>query len=84
MNSYSIIGLIAAICTTVSFMPQAIKIIKTRQTKDLSLGMYAILTSGIFFWLLYGILVRDVPLIAANLISFVFTFTILVLKIRYK
>ncbi|MBU2646732.1 SemiSWEET transporter [bacterium] len=84
MNSYSVIGLIAAICTTVSFMPQAIKIIRTRQTKDLSLGMYAILTSGIFFWLLYGILVRDVPLIAANLISFVFTFTILVLKIRYK
>lgn len=78
------IGLAAAICTTISFLPQAIKTIKTKHTKDLSLGMYAVLTTGISLWLFYGILIKDLPIILANGITLVFTATILFLIIKYK
>jgi len=84
MNSITIIGLIAAACTTFSFLPQAIKVIKTKQTKDLSLGMYSIFTLGVLLWLIYGIFVKDIPLIIANIITLVFATTILIMKIRYK
>ena len=84
MDTFTIIGLVAATCTTISFLPQAIRTIKTKHTKDLSLSMYLILTSGVFLWLVYGILVKDLPLIIANAITFAFTFTILILKIKYK
>jgi MtN3 and saliva related transmembrane protein len=84
MNTVTIIGLVAATCTTISFLPQAIKVIKTKHTKDLSLAMYLILVSGVFLWLVYGLLINDIPIIGANIISFIFTATILIMKIKYK
>ena len=84
MDLFTIIGLSAAACTTFSFLPQAIKVIKTKQTKDLSLVMYFIFTIGVFLWLVYGILVKDTPLIIANIITFIFATTILIMKIKYK
>ncbi|MBN2571766.1 MAG: SemiSWEET transporter [Ignavibacteriales bacterium] len=84
MSSITILGLFAATFTTISFLPQAIKVIKTKHTKDLSLIMYSILTTGVLLWLIYGFLVKDIPIIVANSVSFVFTFLILILKIRYK
>ena len=84
IDGITVIGLIAAVLTTISYMPQAIKTIKSRRTKDLSLSMYAILTTGIFLWFVYGILLMNVPLILANGITLLFTATILVMKIKYK
>lgn len=84
MNIFTIIGLAAATCTTFSFLPQAIKVIKTKHTKDLSLAMYSTFTTGVFLWLVYGILIKDTPLIIANIITFIFAATILIMKIRYK
>lgn len=84
MEYITILGLIAATCTTISFLPQAIKTIKTKHTKDLSLGMYFVLTAGIFLWLIYGILLKNLPMILANGISFIFTATILFLIIKHK
>lgn len=84
MGIDTIIGLAAAACTTFSFLPQAIKVIKTKQTKDLSLVMYSVLTIGLFLWFTYGILVKDIPVIIANLITFIFAAIILTMKIRYK
>ena len=84
MNVYTIVGLAAATCTTLAFLPQAIKVIRTKQTKDLSLVMYSVFTLGVFLWLMYGILVKDAPLIIANIITFVLAATILIMKIRYK
>jgi len=84
MNTITIIGLVAATCTTFSFLPQAIQVIKSKHTKDLSLAMYSIFTMGVFLWLVYGILVKDVPLIVANIITLVFATTILLMKIKYK
>jgi len=74
----------AAVLTTISFVPQAIKTIKSRHTKDLSLFMYAILTTGVFLWFVYGILLMNAPLMLANGITLLFTATILVMKIKYK
>jgi MtN3 and saliva related transmembrane protein len=84
METFTIIGLVAATCTTISFVPQAIRIIKTKHTKDISLAMYSIFTTGIFLWLVYGILVKDLPLIIANVITLLLTSIILILKIKYK
>ncbi len=84
MNEYTIIGFIAAALTTASFLPQAIKVIRTRNTKDISLLMYLMFNTGVVMWLAYGFLIMDFPLIIANFIALVFTGTILVMKIKYK
>ncbi|MFH1552572.1 MAG: SemiSWEET transporter [Candidatus Omnitrophota bacterium] len=79
----NIIGLIAGACTTISFIPQAIKILKTRQARDISLGMYVILTAGIFLWLVYGIFLGELPIILANSVAFVLCMFITIMKIIY-
>ena len=83
MNYITLIGFVAAFCTTISFLPQVIKTIRTRQTKDLSLLMYSVLCFGIFMWLVYGLLEFSWPLIFANSISFVLSGTVLIMKIKY-
>ncbi|PKQ60422.1 hypothetical protein BZG02_19350 [Labilibaculum filiforme] len=80
----SILGFVAAFCTTVSFVPQALRVIKTKQTKDLSLVMYSMFNVGITLWLVYGVLILAWPIIIANMITLGLTLTILALKIKYK
>ncbi|MBD3296244.1 MAG: hypothetical protein GF392_02615 [Candidatus Omnitrophica bacterium] len=77
------IGLIAGFCTTVSFVPQLIKIVATKKVRDISLHMYAVLATGIFLWLVYGILIGEFPVILANAVSFVLCAIILAYKILY-
>ncbi len=84
MDYFTIIGLAAATCTTISFLPQAVKVIRTRDTRSLSLPMYIILTTGVLLWLTYGILVNDIPVIAANLVTSVFSIIILGAIIFYR
>ncbi len=79
----TIIGLAAAICTTTSFLPQVIKAWRSRSTRDVSAGMFALLVSGNSLWLLYGALIGDLPLVVANLITLGLVATILALKLRY-
>ncbi|MEI9935029.1 MAG: SemiSWEET transporter [Ferruginibacter sp.] len=62
----TIIGLLAAFCTTVSFLPQAIKTIHTKDTEGISLSMYFLFTLGTFLWLLYGLFSYNIPIIIAN------------------
>jgi len=76
-----IIGYVAAILTTASFLPQAILTIKTRDTESLSLGMYSLFTLGVFCWLIYGIAIADKAIIFANLITFILAASILSFKI---
>ncbi len=78
-----LIGLAAAVCTTVAYAPQAIKTWRTRSTKDISLGMFVLMVTGIVLWLAYGLMIGDVPLIAANLVTLSLAGTILVLKLRH-
>ncbi|MDO8947683.1 MAG: SemiSWEET transporter [Desulfocapsaceae bacterium] len=79
----TLIGLIAAICTTSSFLPQVIKTWRSKKTKDISFLMYAILALGLFLWLIYGIIIMDYPLILANGISFGLAICVLFLKIKH-
>lgn len=76
-----ITGYAAAVLTTCSFIPQVIKTIKTRETKGLSLLMYAAFVTGVFCWVLYGVFRRDIPLLAANITTFVLAFVVLCFKI---
>ncbi|MBN2897300.1 MAG: SemiSWEET family sugar transporter [Clostridia bacterium] len=78
---FTSIGLVAAALTTFSFLPQAIKVIKTQDTSSLSLGMYIMFTLGVACWLIYGLGIRDIALIGANLITFVFAVIILTVKV---
>lgn len=78
-----ILGLVAGSFTTVSFIPQLIKLIKTKSAKDLSLGMFTIFTTGIFLWLVYGILTNTLAIIVANSITLVIASSILILKMKY-
>ena len=78
------IGLLAAVLTTSSFLPQVVKTWRLRETKDISLWMFLIMGTGIFLWMVYGIFRRDLPLILANSISFAFVLVILYFKVRYK
>jgi len=84
MNWITILGFAAAVLTTISFFPQLIKTIKTKQTKDISIGMYILITIGILLWLVYGLLRTDYPVIIANAAAFIITFTIFIFKIIYK
>ena len=79
----TLLGLVAATCTTFSFLPQVIKTLRTKRTHDISFGMYATLTTGMFLWLVYGFLIGDIPLILANGISFMLAMSVLILKIRH-
>lgn len=76
-----LIGYVAAVLTTCSFLPQAILTIKTRDTDSLSMGMYGLFTSGVFCWLIYGIYIDDEAIIFANIITFLLAATILSFKI---
>ena len=82
-NLILILGLIAAGFTTFSFLPQSIKAIRTKHTKDLSIQTLLMLLTGMGLWLIYGILILNTPLIAANGISFVIMCVMLYLKIKY-
>src|ERR1700738_576224 len=80
-TSTLIIGVLAAITSTGSFAPQAWKIIKTRETKDISTGMYSLTVAGFALWLAYGVMLGQWPLIATNGICLALAAFILVMKI---
>lgn len=84
MNVTTIIGLLAAIGTTSSFVPQAIKTIKTKNTSGISLDMYSLFSFGTLLWLIYGIMNNDWPIIIANGITLIFASIILIYKIKYR
>jgi MtN3 and saliva related transmembrane protein len=77
------LGYAAAALTTASFVPQAAKTIRSRDTSGISLAMYVVFTVGVGFWFCYGIALHSWPMIAANAVTFALAATILVLKLRY-
>ncbi len=77
------IGGIAALLTTSCWLPQAIKTVRTRDTRGISLIMQVMLTFGILLWLFYGIYLGNWPLIISNIITFLFVTIVLVMKLRY-
>lgn len=81
MNLPDTLGCAAAVLTTGAFIPQALLTLRTRQTRGISLAMYAAFTLGVALWLLYGIVIGQWPIIAANAVTLALAATILVTKI---
>ncbi|MBI5401604.1 SemiSWEET transporter [Candidatus Wolfebacteria bacterium] len=84
MDLITVVGFLAATCTTAAFLPQVIKTIKTKQTKDISLLMYIVFVTGVAAWLAYGILINKTPIIIANAVTLLLASQILILKIKYR
>ena len=84
MNWVTLIGLVAAAATTISLFPQLWKMWKTKSVKDISLTTFVVFSVGIFLWLIYGLLLDDLPIILANIFSFIQGLIILGLRIKYK
>lgn len=77
------LGYVATTLTTLAFVPQAIKTIRSKDTHSISLAMYIVFTTGVAFWLAYGIWLQSWPMIGGNLVTLVFASAILALKLRY-
>ncbi|WP_210485064.1 SemiSWEET transporter [Microvirga antarctica] len=83
MLGVQIIGFVAAILTTVCWLPQALKTLRTKDTKSLSLVTQCVFALGVALWLIYGILVGNAPIILANSVTFVLVALIVAMKLRY-
>ncbi len=79
-----VLGLIAGAFTTVAFVPQVLRTWRLKSANDLSLTMVSCNSIGILLWLIYGLCVRSLPIIAANLIAVILAATVLVLAVRYR
>lgn len=84
MESDKILGLVAGFLTTVSFVPQVIKTWKSKSARDLSLVMFSLFCTGVFLWMIYGIMIDELPVILWNVITLILALTILFFKLRFK
>lgn len=76
------VGISAAFCTTIAFLPQTIKVIRERDTKSISLGMYVIFSLGVTLWLIYGLMIENYPIAISNVFVVAMSYVILIMKIR--
>ena len=84
MDTVAIVGYIAGALTTISFVPQVMRAWKLKETRDLSLAMLILFAAGILLWTWYGIWTESLPIIVANVITFLLILVLLGLKFRYK
>lgn len=84
METSAIIGYAAAFFSTVSFVPQVIKTLRTKDTSGISLLMYSVFTAGVALWLIFGIMTANMPVTIANVIVLILASMVLAMKIRYK
>jgi MtN3 and saliva related transmembrane protein len=83
MNLDSIVGFLAGLFTTIAFVPQVLKVWKSRSARDISLPMYLIFTAGVALWLGYGLLTGTMPVIVANAVTLVLAGAVLAMKLRF-
>lgn len=84
MTLTDLVGTLAAVLTTVSFLPQAIHTFRTKDVRGISLGMYSAFTLGVALWLVYGLLLGAWPVVIANCVTLALAAAILVMKLRYR
>jgi MtN3 and saliva related transmembrane protein len=84
MDNTTLIGMVAALCTTAAFVPQVLQILKTGNVEGISVSMYSILTFGVALWLIYGIILQDLPMFLANLVTFLLSSSVLALTLRKR
>ena len=78
------LGFAAAACTTLAFLPQAIYVWRRRSAEDISLSMYLIMISGVALWIVYGLRIHSVPLVAANVATLALAGAVLAGKLRFR
>jgi MtN3 and saliva related transmembrane protein len=78
------IGYMAALFTTFSLLPQIIRIWKLKEARDISLFMPLMISTGSILWLIYGIIINETPVIAANAVSLLFSLTVLYIAMKYR
>lgn len=78
------VGYVAGICTTAAFLPQVLKTLRSRSTRDISLGMYTLMGTGTALWLIHGVQLGSAPMVAANSVALLLVGTIVFMKLRYK
>jgi MtN3 and saliva related transmembrane protein len=83
-ESIDILGYVAAILTTIAFLPQVLKTWRSRSAKDVSLVMMITFSIGVFLWLVYGLAIQAMPIITANATTLILALLIVILKIRYR
>lgn len=79
----TVIGTVAGTLTTAAYLPQVVKVWRSRSANDISLQMYILMVTGASLWVVYGVLLMQWPVIAANAVSLFFTAIILAFKLRY-
>jgi len=84
IDTTTALGIAAGTLTTIAFIPQVIKIWRSKSAKDISLGMFLIFSTGVALWLWYGIAINALPIIIANAITLMLALLILFFKFRYK
>ena len=83
-NYIDIFGFLAALLTTIAFLPQLYKTWKTKSADDVSLIMLILFITGLICWIIYGLKINSIPILLANIITFVFNFSILILKVTFS
>lgn len=84
MNLTEILGLVAGFLTTMSFIPQVVKTWRSRSARDLSLVMFLLYCVGVFLWMIYGVMIDQLPVILWNIITLILASVILFFKIKFK
>jgi MtN3 and saliva related transmembrane protein len=84
MDTIVLVGYIAGAFTTMSFVPQVIRAWKLKETRDLSLVMLLLFALGVLLWTLYGVWTGSLPIIAANVITFILILVLLWMKVKYQ
>ena len=83
MKPDTVIGFVAGVLTTLAFVPQVIRVWRTKSARDLSLASFAIFTAGVALWLVYGLMVDALPVIVANAVTLALALAILAMKIVF-
>ncbi len=84
MNPVTLLGFVAGTLTTLAFLPQVIKTWRTKSSNDLSVSTLGMICTGVLLWLVYGLLVGDLPIIAANAVTLVLVVSVSVLALVYR
>jgi MtN3 and saliva related transmembrane protein len=80
----AVIGYMAGFCTTLSFVPQVVRALRTRHTDDLAWGWLIVFEMGLALWLTYGVVLHDWPMILANSITIALCSSLMLMKVRYS
>ena len=83
-NYIDFFGFLAALLTTIAFLPQLYKTWKTKSADDVSLIMLILFITGLICWIIYGLKIHSIPILVANVVTFIFNFSILILKLTYR